>query len=68
MLNGGGLFPGLENTQVLHVAIALIHAGNVDFIIELHDGRLLGVLGPAFDWKTVDASIEVGLLEAVYTL
>jgi hypothetical protein len=68
LLDGGGFLPGLKKTQVLNVAVILVDAGKVDFIIELHGGRFLGVLRSALDAETVDAAVEVGLFPLMSTL
>ena len=64
----GGVLPVVEETQVLHVAVALVHAGQVYFVIELQNGGFLRVLRSALDAQTVDASVKVGLRVRASTL
>jgi hypothetical protein len=61
IFESGRLLPVLEQSQVVHSAVALVDAGQVAFIIEFEDGGLLGVVRSALDGQTVDPVFEVGL-------
>ena len=68
IFEGGGFFPVFEKGQVIYSSVALVDAGQVAFIIELEDGRDLGVAGTALDVQTVDPVLEVGLGGRLLTL
>ena len=68
IFESGGLLPVLEQRQVVDSSVALVDAGQVDFIIEFEDGCLLRIVGSAFNAQTVDSVLEVGLNERSATL
>ena len=68
VLEIGGFLPVVEQTQVLHVPVGLVYAGQIDFIMEFERGWLLRILRATLDSQTVDSAVEVGLTGGTGTL